>query len=403
MNAVPKVRRRILQSRLLSAEALDLHTAMWRERSALAANGEGLLDWLVGQHLLTEFQATAILAGHTGPFLLGPYRVYERIVAGRLGPVFRAMHDELKQPVSLKVFPSSLHEDHEKLARMRRETRLAVSLDHPHVVRTFHAGQVGSIHYLAFEDLAGDSLDGRLASQQRLSCAEACTLIRQAALGLEYLHERQIVHRDLRPGTLWLHSGGAVKVMELGAARDTMATARNSSEDLTTANTILGSFAYMAPEQAQDPRTADARSDIYSLGCTLFHCLAGQPPFTSSNPLRLALRHATEPPPAVSSLNPDVPRELDETVASMLAKQPGQRFQRASDVAWALEQFIAGDAPPSEAPPSDAATPQGEFLAWLANQQSGEERLATAPTPELVEFLDWLLYDYVELEEPDGS
>lgn len=397
MHEASDVRQRLVASRLISPESLDLQTALWRERSTTTADGEGLVEWLVGQHLLSEFQGAAILAGHTGPFLLGPYRVYERIVAGRLGPVFRAVHDELEQPVSLKIFPSSLHEDHEKLARMHRETRLAVTLDHPHVVRTFHAGQIGAIHYLAFEDLAGDSLEERLAHEQRLPHSEACALVRQAALGLDYLHERQIVHRDLRPGTLWLHADGMVKVMELGAARDIVG-AKGADVELTTANTILGSFGYMAPEQAQDPRKADARSDIYSLGCTLFHCLAGQPPFTSSNPVRLVLRHATEPPPLASSFNPEVPPELDETVASMLAKPPDQRFQRASDVAWALEQFLA-----AEARPVEAATPHSEFLEWLADQQSGEERLGAAPTPELVEFLDWLIYDYVEIEEPEES
>lgn len=395
MNGASDVRRRLLSSRLLSPETLDLQMALWRERSTAAVDGEGLVEWLIAQHLLSEFQGAAILAGHTGPFLLGPYRVYERIVAGRLGPVFRAVHDELDQPVSLKIFPTSLHAEHENLARMHRETRLAVTLDHPHVVRTFHAGQIGAIHYLAFEDLAGDSLEASLAQRQRLPYGEACALVRQAALGLDYLHEHQIVHRDLRPGTLWLHAAGAVKVMELGAARDLLG-AKDGGMELTTANTILGSFAYMAPEQAQDPRKADARSDIYALGCTLFHCLTGQPPFTSSNPVRLVLRHATEPPPLASSLNGDVPPELDEMVGSMLAKHPDQRFQRASDVAWALEQFLA-----AEAPPVEATTPQSEFLQWLADQQTGEERLTAAPTPELVEFLDWLIYDFVEVDEPE--
>lgn len=387
MPSVDEVHGALVDGQLMNGGDADRYVAQWRDESGVKHDeaGDALIDWLVGQDVLTEFQASALKAGHRGPFMLGPYRVYQRIAVGMLGNVFRAMHVELDQPVSLKVFPSSLKDDPEKLARMQREARASVELEHPNIVRSFQIGRVGDIYYLAFQDLQGETLQQKLQRDGALPSEEACRLMHDAALALQHLHTAGFVHRDVSPANMWITPSGALKIMELSGIRAGIEGLED--DDITTSDTVIGSIDYMAPEQAQDARAADPRSDIYSLGCTIYHCLSGEKPFREKNPIRLAMKHAMELPPALKEWIGDVPEKLSDTVDGMIAKSPNDRFQSAQDVGWALEEFFDVAA---KSVPDDVNVSQ-EFLQWAGSPDNPEhEKPHEARSPQLAKFMGWL-------------
>ncbi len=386
MPTVDEIHAGLVETELMSGDEADRHVAAWREASGEKSDdaGDALAEYLVGQSELTEFQAAALKAGHKGPFMLGPYRVKQRIVVGSLGNVYRAVHEELDQPVSLKVFPSDLKDDEERLARMQREARASVELDHPNIIRSFQIGSVGDIYYLAFQDLLGETLQQRLDRDGAMEPAEAARLLRDAAAALVHLKEKGFVHRDVRPANMWITPGGVLKLMEFGGAS---AAIEGMEEDITTSDTVIGSIDYMAPEQAADAHAADHRSDIYSLGCTAYHCLSGEKPFREKNPIRLAMKHAMELPPALKEWIPGVPEKLSDAVDGMLAKDPGERFQNAQDVVWALEEHFDT----SETRDDDSAQASPEFLQWVGSGESPDkDRKQEARSPELATFMHWL-------------
>jgi serine/threonine-protein kinase len=387
MISIDGVRQQLIDSQLMTAEGADRHISRWREQTGASDDtpGDVLLDWLVQQTVLTEFQGDALKAGHTGPFMLGPYRVFERVAVGRLGNVYRAMHDELNQPVSLKVFPSSLKDDSEKVTRMEREFRATIELDHPNIVRSFQIGQVGDIYYLALQDLQGETLLERLNREGAMAYPTACKLILDVARALTHLHDEGLVHRDVSPANMWVTEGGNCMLMELGAVRDALGgfVSLPDEDQITTSETVIGTFEYMAPEQASDAHAADQRSDIYSLGCTFYHCLAGEKPFKEKNPVKLVMQHASKMPKPLTEVVSDVPNKLSETVNSMVAKSPNDRFQKAQDVIWAVEPYA--EEPKVEPAEEQVASP--EYLQWL---RTAREEAKAARSPELAKFLAWL-------------
>ena len=388
MTRVDETRQQLIESELMTAETAEAHIARWRQETGASEDtpGEEWVDWLVAEQLLTEFQGDALRAGHTGPFMLGPYRVFERVAMGRLGNIYRAVHGELDQAVSLKVFPSSLKDDAERVARMRREFRVSIELEHANILRTFQIGQAGDVYYLAFEDLQGETLLDLLDREGALPYPQACKLIREAALSLAHLHEKGLVHRDVQPGNMWITESGVLKMMELGAVRDALGEVVVPAEEeaVTTSETVIGTFHYMAPEQAQNAHAADHRSDIYSLGCTLYHCLAGRTPFKEKNPIKLVMQHTTRMPPPVVQIVPEVPAHLSDAVQSMIAKAPDDRFQKAEDVAWALERYVD----PSQLVAPQLAEVSPEYVDWLL---TASEEAVEARSPELAGFLSWLV------------
>lgn len=395
-----QVRELIVGGQLMTSARLDDFQQGWLEAGRTAQDGDGFIHWLVDERELTDFQAKALLAGISGPYLLGPYRVTDRITAGRLGDVYNAEHIEFQQKVSLKVFPASLNQDPELTARLGREARVSLQVDSPYVVKTYQVGRVGSIPFIALESLQGETLEQKLQREGRIPHVEACQLIQQAAVGLAYIHSQDIIHRDISPANLWLSDAGIVKIMEFGAARDALSfvdSLDGDGEDELTANqmydTVLGNYSYMSAEQAQDAHSANVASDLYSLGCTFYHCLTGQAPFPDRNPVRQMLRHANEAPRPLTDFSPEMPQVVQDVVSYLLAKKPEDRYGSAEEAAAALAAIIPLAALPT------LAEVAPDFLEWIQSADEGSfgAVVEQPQEPELQQFVSWLA------ENPDDD
>jgi serine/threonine protein kinase/Leucine-rich repeat (LRR) protein len=280
------------------------------------------------------------------------YEIRELLGAGGMGAVYRARHKLMDREVALKVVKAQLVERPGRVERFHREVQAAARLIHPNIVTAFDAEQVGDTHFLVMEFVPGHSLAQVIQERGQLPVALACEYVRQAALGLQHAYEQGMVHRDIKPGNLMVTSAGQIKILDFGLAR----LASELPGGVTTQEGyVLGTPDYIAPEQAEDSRQADIRADIYSLGCTLYHLLAGRPPFPTGTFLQKIKAHQTQAPRPLTELRPDVPAGLGAVVERMMAKDPVQRYQTPAQVAQALAQLgIASEA--TSASPALAAT-----------------------------------------------
>lgn len=279
------------------------------------------------------------------PARLGQYEILEKIGRGGMGTVYKAMHTRLKRLVALKLLPGDRTQTPEAVARFQREMEAVGRLDHPHLVRAHDAGEAEGQHYLAMEFVDGINVARLIRQGGRLPVANACEVIRQAALGLQHAHEHGLVHRDVKPSNLMLTEDGQIKVLDLGLARLTEEV-RPDQEDATATGQVFGTGDFIAPEQGQDPRQADSRSDIYSLGCTLYFLLAGHAPFSGpewNTFMKKVMAHAHTPIAPITSIRGDIPEPVATILARMTAKSPGERFQSAGEVARSLEAYAAGN------------------------------------------------------------
>jgi serine/threonine protein kinase len=389
----------LLRSKLLSLDDARKMYERWTTEAKDAATNTGrFAKWMVANHYVTEYQASLLARGHADCFYLNQYRVLDKLGKGRMAGVFKALHP-LGPTVAIKVLPPSKAKDPHTLARFQREARLALRLKHPNVVRTFQVGEALGLHYLVMEHLDGETLDEVLERHGKLPPAEAVRLLHQALLGLQHIHEQGLVHRDLKPGNLMLVPGhvpgqpdntlrATVKVLDIGMGRalfDEMVSEGIHKTSLTSEETLLGTPDYMAPEQARDARAADIRSDIYSLGCVLYHTLTGQPPFPDTNIISQMIRHATEPPRPLKELNPAVPDGLQQIVNWMLAKAPAQRYPTPDRAAQALQVFLAAGVDAQPAPEADPR--MRSYLTWLeseANGQPGPDKAKAGQPPAAI-------------------
>jgi serine/threonine protein kinase/WD40 repeat protein len=295
------------------------------------------------------------LAGHER------YHVLRLIGAGVMGAVYEAEHRVMRRRVAVKVIKRDYTANAGALERFRREVENAPRLSHPNIVITYDAEDAGDTHFLVMEYVEGTDL-GRLVQEHGpLAVDRACDYVRQAALGLQYAFEQGMVHRDLKPHNLMLSvvSGGAVssdksdpagptkhqtpntkhqiQILDFGLAR--FATEAATKAGATASGIVLGTVDYIAPEQADNAHQADIRSDIYSLGCTLYHLLAGQPPFPTGTPIQKVMAHVKKKPQPLTELRNDLPEGLMPVLERMMAKKPKHRYQTPIEVANALEWF----------------------------------------------------------------
>jgi serine/threonine protein kinase len=341
-------------------------------------DGQDLARELVRRKWLTEYQARELFKGRVRGLVLGDYRVLDQIAVGGMGDVFKAEHRRMERVVALKVLKESLLDSPKAVERFQREVRAVARLDHPNVVAAYDAGEADGRHYLAMQYVDGPNLKVLVRDRGPLPPGPALDYFLQAALGLEYAHAAGVVHRDVKPSNLLVDRKGLVKVLDLGLARleDDLRAERPSDAPpgrLTVRDQMLGTADYMSPEQANDTRVADARSDIYSLGCTLYYLLTGKPPYPGDTVAQTLLAHHQSPIPSLRAVRNDVPEQVDAIFARMLAKQPHERYQSLSEVLAALEATGAASinplaarasrplagwpAPASPGPPAETAPP----------------------------------------------
>ncbi|HKI38363.1 MAG TPA: protein kinase [Gemmataceae bacterium] len=266
------------------------------------------------------------------------FRIIRELGRGGMGVIYLAEHRVMEKPVALKVISPAVLDNPDALARFHAEVKAAGKLDHQNIARAYDADQAGNLHFLVMEFVEGVSLAQLLEQKGPLPVGGACHLISQAALGLQHAFEQGMVHRDVKPQNLMLTPKGLVKVLDFGLAR--VRDERKAAPRLTQLESFMGTPEYVAPEQAINARSADTRSDIYSLGCTLYALLAGRPPFVEDTATKLVLAHVEKEPLPLHEVRPDVPAELSAVVAKMLAKDPAQRFQTPVEVVRALAPFV---------------------------------------------------------------
>jgi serine/threonine protein kinase len=270
------------------------------------------------------------------------YRVVRLLGAGGMGAVYEAEHCVMRRLVALKILKGACTASAAALERFRREVRAAARLSHPNIVTTHDAEDAGETHFLVMEYVEGIDL-GRLVQQRGpLPADRACEYARQAALGLQHAFEHGMVHRDLKPHNLMLTPDGRVKILDFGLACFASETA--SAARVTGTGLVLGTVDYIAPEQADNPHEADIRSDIYSLGCTLYHLLAGRPPFPTGTALQKVMAHLNKQAQPLTELRDDLPERLMPILERMMAKNPKLRYQTPAEVALALEPFTLATA-----------------------------------------------------------
>ncbi len=284
---------------------------------------------------------------------LGYYRLVKKLGEGGMGSVWQALHTKLDKMVAVKVLPATWSHDPALLSRFEREMKAVGKLEHPHIVRAMDAGEFQGTHYLVMEFNEGQDLSLWVKSRGPQSVSNACEMLRHAAVGLAHAHEAGLIHRDIKPSNLFLTKLGKVKILDLGLAR-VQGDNAGSGQTLTGSGQVLGTPDYMAPEQWENTHTADARSDLYALGCTLFYFLTGRAPYSDERhsslvgkmkghtldpipDLQAARREAVASRPKLS--NDLVSDDLNALYRKLMSKSPEERFSSASELAEALIAF----------------------------------------------------------------
>jgi serine/threonine protein kinase len=337
--------------------------------------GAGELPTLFGPHTSPAPGGASVgeLVADAAPLLDHPrYRLIRKLGQGGMGTVYLAEHRLMRRLVAVKLIRAGLLGNQQLVDRFRQEVQAAAHLSHPHIVMAHDADEADGRHFLVMEYVEGESLAQRLATGGPFLVTDACTCVRQAALGLEFARARGLVHRDVKPHNLMRTPEGIVKILDFGLARVLRESARPEGS-LTTEGVVMGTADYMAPEQARDSHRADIRADVYSLGCTLYHLLAGNVPFPDGTAIDKIIKHAVAQPEPLDRCRVDVPAELARVVEKMMARKAEDRYQTPAEVAAALEPFThsgsqassATVAPPLSRNLPDPAYSRGKLLALV--------------------------------------
>ncbi len=366
-------------------------------RGDLPGDPTALAERLVREKVLTEYQARRLLGGKSHGLVVGRYAILDRIGSGSMGRVYKAHHLMMDRVVALKIIAPEIATNERVVARFQREMKLVGRLDHPNVVRAFDADQINKILYIVMEYVPGESL-GHRARKGPIPPPEMINYAAQAARGLAHAHEQGIVHRDIKPSNLLLTDDQRIKVLDLGLG--VLMEADEHTSFATADGIAVGTIDYMSPEQACG-RDVDGRSDLFSLGCAMYHLMSGRMPFPGETPIdRLGRRIGGKPVP-ITDVMPDLPPSLVEVMDRLMAHKPSDRYQDANEAAEALEALLrprskpaapsqrkaGSDVAPSpvaaEAPasPTDAysvVTVRPDYPAWFRPMAELAERNAVA-------------------------
>jgi serine/threonine-protein kinase len=316
----------------------DVLTNFLQQSGPIPPTADDTATRLVQAGVLTPFQAKLILQGKYKGFRLGPYKILSQLGTGGMAQVYLAEHVRMHRKVALKVLAPKYALDPAIVEQFYREGRAAAAVDHPNIVRAYDIDCENNTHFLVLEYIEGQTLgERRLAAGGRLSVAEACGYALQAAAGLQHAHEKGLAHRDINPNNLLVDTNGVVKILDLGLAQF-FQSGNASLSGRNNPGRVMGTTDYISPEQLIDCAAADHRTDIYSLGATLYHLLTGQPPFSGTTTAKIVAHHL-QPVPTAHEVCEDVPEAVSKVIAKMMAKNPADRYQSAAEVMQALLPF----------------------------------------------------------------
>ena len=321
------------QIRLAAAQLVQRYGG----RTSVEISNRKLASQLVKMKVVTAYQADQLLSGRR-KLKLGAYVITDWIGQGGMGQVFKAVHEMLGRECAIKVLP--LHKNTpDSISNFRREIRAQAKLDHANLVRAFDAGEDGNVHYLVVEYVPGTDLRRYVRTKGKLTVQLAANIVKQAAEGLSHAHERDLIHRDVKPGNILVTPDGIAKVSDLG-----LAFYINDPNDPRIGK-IVGTADYLSPEQIKTPLEVTTVSDIYSLGCTLYYAITGKVPFPGGTPKSKARRHLEETPWHPRRFNEEVSDEFVDLIGDMMEKNPAERIQTAEEVAerlapWASDESL---------------------------------------------------------------
>jgi len=265
---------------------------------------------------------------------VGEFEIIEPLGQDGMGAVYKARQTSLDRIVVLKTLQASLADNAEYIARFRQEAKAAAGLNHPNLVQVISAGETEGLHWFAMEYVEGESAKVRLKRKGRLDPLEAIAIAMHVATALEYgWRKAGLIHRDIKPDNIFLSGDGEVKLGDLGLAKSV-----SQAQVHTTTGHSMGTPHYMSPEQVEAMKNVDPRADIYSLGCTLYHLLCGQPPYGGGSGVAVMIKHMSEPVPDLRSVWPECPVELTEVLRKMMQKEPKERQQNYSEVSADLRR-----------------------------------------------------------------
>jgi eukaryotic-like serine/threonine-protein kinase len=348
---------------------------------------------LVEDKILTEYQTRRFLANKPHGLTVARYVILDRIGSGSMGRVYKAQHQLMGRTVALKIIAPQIVTNTRVISRFQREMKLVGRLDHPNVVRAFDADQIGEVLYIVMEYVPGHSLGQLFRSRGPMPAQNVVNYASQAARGLAHAHAQAIVHRDVKPSNLLLNDESVIKVLDLGLG--VLMEGDGDTAFATADGVAVGTIDYMSPEQACG-KEVDGRSDLYSLGCAMYHLITGRLPFPGDSPVeRLGKRISGRPVP-ILDVKPELPRVLVDVMDRLLASKPHERYQTADEAAEALASLAprkstkekdhsrkaASPAPNVQPPPAPPPEPEyievrPEYPGWfrplaeLAERSSG--------------------------------
>ncbi|MEM7312713.1 MAG: serine/threonine-protein kinase [Planctomycetota bacterium] len=298
-----------------------------------------MADQLIEAGLLNRWQLNNLLKGKYKGFTLGKYKLLGHLGTGGMSSVYLAEHPVMERLVAVKVLPKKFVENPNYLDRFKREARAVAALDHPNIVRAFDIDQDGDTHYIVMEYVDGRDLQKIVVKDGPLEIVDAMDFIAQSALGLQHAHDAGVIHRDIKPANCLVDKRRCVKLLDMGLAM--FSEDDRPSLSAKYDDSVVGTADYLAPEQARNSQTVDTRADIYSLGCTLYFLLTGQPPFPNGSIAERLLKHQTDEPQSLLEFRKDIPPAVLDLCRRMMAKDPEHRIQTARQVADEIRSWMS--------------------------------------------------------------
>ncbi len=341
---VDRIYGEIARLGLMSGEELSsaLSSAPPRCRTSIPL----FLAYLVRVGWLSKFQADRIQEGVGKRLVLGPYQLLAPLGRGGSGMVYLARDRRSDGPVALKLLPPSRYRREERqLKRFLREMAMSAKVDHPHIARRYDSGVIDEVYFIALEFVPGCNLRQRVISNGPLSVGQAAQYFSEVADALHHIHQRGLVHRDLKPGNMMVTPNEHAKLLDLGFALVAGETSPEDRSIIGGPGYVVGTMDFVSPEQVVDGTKVDGRADLYSLGCSLYFTLTGLVPFPGGSSKEKVLRHRRHRPEPISKLNPRVPTDFVDLIEQLMAKQPQARpasadLVRQSLLRWAREGAV---------------------------------------------------------------